>query len=74
MEKTTLSPHNDSCFIATGMNDNIPVTGRDKSPIMFMTLAAGKKYLKKRFKDNWTDYCFRMARYQLEEGTPVTIA
>lgn len=73
MTKATLSPFNDSGFIATPHENSEPVRNKDKLPIVFDTLKDGKAYLKKRFKDHWTDYCFRMARYQLAEGTEVVL-
>lgn len=73
MTKATLSPFNDSGFIATLHEDPEPVRNKDKLPIVFDTLKAGKAYLKKRFKDNWTNYYFRMARYHLPENTEIVL-
>lgn len=71
MTKTVLSHENDGGFIAAHSIDNTIVVSKDKLPVVFDTLKAGKSYMKKRFGENWTDYCFKMARYNLQAGEPV---
>lgn len=73
MKKEILNVHNDGGYIATLYASLEPIRNKEKLPVLFPTLRAGKAYLKKRFKDNWTDHCFRLARYVLEPGTEVAI-
>lgn len=73
MTKDILTVHNDTGFIATLHASLEPVRSKDKLPVLFPTLSAGKSYLKKRYKENWTNYCFRMARYVLEPETKIAI-
>lgn len=73
MTKDVLNPKNDGCYVATLYASLEPVRNKDKSPVLFPTLSAGKSYLKKRFKDDWTKHCFRMSRYVLDQGTEVAI-
>lgn len=74
MTRSILTPTNDSGYIITKNTDSKPVLNKDKLPIVFDTIKAGKTYLKKRYKNEWTDYCFRIARYQLEPGIEIVVA
>lgn len=50
MTKDILTVHNDTCFIATLHASLEPVRSKDKLPVLFPTLSAGKSYLKKSYK------------------------